>query len=98
MRTGRWQDVAEKLGSMETALRESGAVVRRGGEFDRWDLEVRGGLLAGVRMLLAVEDHGPRTQLIRVRSWPTFSPVGLGLILRFRAPGTPARLQPPCTA
>src|SRR5439155_8079883 len=40
-RSGRWQDVTEKLGSMETALRESGAVVRRGGDFDRWDLEVR---------------------------------------------------------
>jgi len=93
MRTGRWQDVAEKLGSMETALRESGAVVRRGGEFDRWDLEVRGGLLAGVRMLLAVEDHGPRTQLIRVRSWPTFSPVGLGLILCFLVLGAAGELH-----
>jgi len=93
MRTGRWQDVAEKLGSMETALRESGAVVRRGGEFDRWDLEVRGGLLAGVRMLLAVEDHGPRTQLIRVRSWPTFSPVGLVLILCFLVLGAAGELH-----
>src|SRR5207302_2063580 len=82
----RWQDVAEKLASMETALRESGAVVRRGGNFDRWDLEVQGGLLGGVRMLLAVEDHGPRKQLVRVRSWPTFSPVGLLLLLCFLVP------------
>jgi len=92
-RSGRWQDVTEKLGSMETALRESGAVVRRGGDFDRWDLEVRGGLLGGVRMLLAVEDHGPRMQLVRVRSWPTFSPVGLVVLLCFFLLGASGELH-----
>ena len=78
-RKGKWQAPEEKLASIEAALRESGAIVRRGGSFDRWDLEVHGGLLAGVRVLLAVEDHGPDTQLIRMRSWPTFSRLGLAL-------------------
>ena len=82
-RKGKWQAPEEKLASIEAALRESGAIVRRGGSFDRWDLEVHGGLLAGVRMLLAVEDHGPDTQLIRVRSWPTFSRLGLALTALF---------------
>jgi GT2 family glycosyltransferase len=81
VRKGRWEGPAEKLYSIETYLRASGALVRRGGDYDRWDLEVRGGLLAGARMLLAIEDHGPNTQLVRVRSWPVFSRSGLLLLL-----------------
>jgi hypothetical protein len=37
----------------------------RGGDFDRWDLELRGGLLGGVRILTAVEEHGHGRQLVR---------------------------------
>src|SRR3989475_276154 len=52
-RSGRWRDVTEKLGSMETALRESGAVVRRGGDLGRWEPGGQGGRLGGGRMPLA---------------------------------------------
>jgi hypothetical protein len=52
------------------ALRASGHVLVYGGAFDRWDLEVVGGLLGGARMLLAVEDHGGGAHYIRVRMWP----------------------------
>ena len=99
-RKGTWQAPEEKLSSIEAALRESGAVVRRGGNFDRWDLEVHGGLLAGVRLVLAVEDHGPDTQLIRVRSWPTFSRLGVLLTVLFLVlPVSAARQHAPfaCT-
>jgi hypothetical protein len=37
----------------------------RGGDFDRWDLELRGGLFGGARILTAVEEHGHGRQLIR---------------------------------
>jgi len=100
LRKGAWQAPEEKLSSIEAALRESGAVVRRGGNFDRWDLEVHGGLLAGVRLVLAVEDHGPDTQLIRVRSWPTFSRLGVLLTVLFLVlPVSAARQHAPfaCT-
>jgi hypothetical protein len=81
IRKGAWQAPDEKLRSIETQLRQVGMLVRRGSDYDRWDLEVRGGLLAGVRMLLAIEDHGPDTQLVRVRSWPVFSRIGVLLLL-----------------
>ena len=47
--------------------------VRRGGEYDRWDLEVRAGLLGFARLLMAVEDHGAGNQFVRVRLWPKCS-------------------------
>src|SRR5205085_8394241 len=40
----QWQDPAARLHSLEVDLRALGAWVCRGGDYDRWDLEVRGGL------------------------------------------------------
>ena len=66
----RWQEPAERLRVMETMLRASGACVLRGGRHDRWDLEVRGGILGVARLLVGVEDHAGGKQLIRLRWWP----------------------------
>src|SRR2546425_694879 len=74
----RWQDGVERLQSLEAAIRALGALVVRGGEFDRWDIEVRGGILGGARVLAAVEDHGGGQQLVRLRAWPRGSVVGVG--------------------
>jgi hypothetical protein len=52
------------------ALRAQGAAIRSGGDWDRWDVEVRGGLLGVVRLRLAVEEHGGGRQVVRIRSWP----------------------------
>src|SRR5207247_1443133 len=65
--------VDERLQSLETALRAQGALPLRGGDYDPWDLEVRGGLLGSARMFVAVEYHGDGRQLLRVRSWPRCS-------------------------
>jgi hypothetical protein len=55
----------------------------RGGEYDRWDLEVRGGLFGATRLLAATEEHGAGKQLVRFRLWPKCSTKGLGLFLFF---------------
>ena len=68
--TGRWRAGEARLGGIERALREAGALVRRGGDFDRWDLELRGGLLGSARVLMGVEDHGQGRQMVRARLWP----------------------------
>jgi GT2 family glycosyltransferase len=65
-----WRASDEWLRALDEGLRDAGAVVRRGGEFDRWDLEVRGGLSGGARIRMAVEEHGAGRQLLRFRSWP----------------------------
>jgi O-antigen biosynthesis protein len=77
---------SEKWRSMETYLQEieynlimSNDNVRRGGQFDRWDLQVNCGLFTTARALLTVEEHGNGKQLLRYRCRPHFS--GNGLIL-----------------
>jgi GT2 family glycosyltransferase len=78
--SGPWQAPEEDLRALEQELRQSGAVVKRGGPFDRWDLELQGGLLAGARVLLSVEDLAPGKQLVRFRSWPWFGRWSVGLL------------------
>ncbi|MBI4317237.1 MAG: glycosyltransferase [Chloroflexi bacterium] len=89
----RWQSTEERLRSIEAALRAEGVTVVRGGDFDRWDLEVRGGLLGSVRLLMAVEEHGSGQQLVRLRSWPRYSTHGLLLSLVFLVLSTWAALD-----
>jgi O-antigen biosynthesis protein len=86
-----WQAPAERLHSMEVAFRVVGARVHRGGDYDRWDLEVRGGLLGVTRTLMAIEEHGAGRQLVRFRSWPRCT-AGLTLILPFAILSTAAAL------
>jgi GT2 family glycosyltransferase len=83
LRRGPWRGPERELAELEAALRCSGAVIRRGGPYDRWDLHVYGGLFGGARAAIAVEDHGPVTQLVRLRTWPTVSVIGLLLLLGF---------------
>jgi O-antigen biosynthesis protein len=60
-----WRSLESWVEALEDALREDGTVAIRGGDFDRWDLELRGGLLGGARILTAVEEHGHGRQLVR---------------------------------
>ena len=60
----------EWVASVEGTLRQEGAVTLRGGDFDRWDLEVRGGILGAARARVAVEEHGAGKQFARFRIWP----------------------------
>jgi glycosyltransferase involved in cell wall biosynthesis len=78
-----WRDKREWLRCVEDAHREVNAPVLRGGEFDTWDLEVRGGIFGSVRTLMAVEEHGAGRQMVRFRAWPKFSPVGIALVYFF---------------
>ena len=73
----RWVDPSEWLRSFEHGIVARGAVVRRGGEFDSWDMETRGGGLAGARVTTAVEEHGGGRQLIKARCRPRWSPTAL---------------------
>jgi hypothetical protein len=71
----QWRDPASWLADIESILRERGVIVLRGGDFDRWDLELRRGLFASTKVMLAIEEHGGGRQLARLRMWPRFSRV-----------------------
>lgn len=79
--TEKGQPADKWLHSIESTLREDGAVVRRGGNYDRWDLKARRGIFGAAHLLLAVEEHGLGRQLIRFRVWPRVSTGGLVLTL-----------------
>jgi glycosyltransferase involved in cell wall biosynthesis len=65
-----WRSLESWVRLFEKTLRKGGTVVNRGGDFDRWDLDLRGGLLGRARILTAVEEHGHGSQLVRFRLRP----------------------------
>jgi hypothetical protein len=68
-----WRSTAERLTGVEAGLRSTGTVFRHGSGFDRWDLEVRGGIFGAARLRSAIEEHGGGRQLVRFRVWPRAS-------------------------
>jgi hypothetical protein len=75
-----WQSNEHRLETMERTLRANGARVARGGAFDRWDLEVRGGHLGAARLRMTIEEHGSGKQMARFRVWPRWSAGALAFI------------------
>jgi len=74
-----WRSADDRLAQVERALLAQGIAPVRGGDFDRWDLEVRGGLLGGVRVRHTVEEHGGGRQLVRFKVFPKVSNLALVL-------------------
>ncbi len=68
-----WRSPEDDLRNLRTQLQDSGAIVGIGGEYDRWDLQVQGGLLGGSRLRLAMQPYGAGKQLFRYRITPRYS-------------------------
>lgn len=79
----RWEAIEPRLSHLESILKESGAVVIPGGDFDTWDLSIRGGLFGTIRVVAMVEEHGGGQQLCRFRAWPKTHPAALAILLAF---------------
>ena len=75
-----WASADSRLTAVLARLDGLGAVARAGSPYDRWDLEVRGGLFGSVRGLMALEEHGAGRQLVRFRLWPKLPGPILALI------------------
>ena len=77
----RGEASAQRLERLERTLRYDGIPVRRGGGWDRWDLEVAAGALGATRLIVIEEDHGAGNLLVRFRWWPSASRNALALAL-----------------
>ncbi len=75
----QWQAPEIWLQSVVQSLKKNTVPVLPGGDFDDWDLELRGGLLGAARARMAVEEHGAGRQMVRFRVWPRLSLTGLVL-------------------
>jgi hypothetical protein len=66
----QWHSPEDRVEALMGVLSANGSVAIAGGDWDRWDLQVRGGSLGGVRVRSATEEHGSGAQLVRIRWWP----------------------------
>ena len=76
-----WHDPAARLASLEGALKDRGAVVLRGHEFARWDLELRAGLFGRVRISQFTADLAHSAQYVQVRANPRIASLGSAIFL-----------------
>jgi hypothetical protein len=65
-----WRAPEQRLHEIQDRFSARGAVVRSGGDFDGWDMEVRAGLFATIRIKLLCEEHGNGHQLVRINARP----------------------------
>jgi hypothetical protein len=79
----QWKTTEERLRSVEASIRNSGLQAYRAGDYDRWDLNVRGGVFGAARIRMAIEEHGAGKQLVRFRLWPRCSGKAVVLVVAF---------------
>jgi hypothetical protein len=71
-----WSSSEDWLADIEKDLMNKKTRVRRGSDFDPWDLQVRSGLFSSGRGILAVEDHGGGKQFLRFKCQTYYSFAG----------------------
>jgi hypothetical protein len=71
----QWRSAEERLSEIEDAMSHDGVPVVAGGDFQRWDLQARGGLLGAARLAMGLEEHGGGRQLVRFRIAPRTAPL-----------------------
>jgi GT2 family glycosyltransferase len=78
-----WVAIEDVLSNVESTLLRSGAIVRRGYVWDKWDLNVGCSILGSARIQATVEEHGSGKQMFRFRVEPQTSRIARGLIALF---------------
>ena len=85
-----WRPADAWLHAVEERLREGGVASVRGGDYDRWDLRVTGGMLACARLRHVIEEHGGGRQLVRFRIVPGLSRAAVIIVSSLGALGAVA--------
>ncbi len=76
-----WRSSEDWLADIEQELISLKLAVKKGGDFNRWDLQTSGGLFARCRSLLTIEEHGGGKQYLRLKTWPVYSVLSLTALL-----------------
>ena len=64
-----WQSIDDWLYALEANLKTAKIGVKRSGDFDNWDLQLRNGIISVKRALLTIEEHGANKQFARLKTW-----------------------------
>lgn len=75
-----WKPAETWLAAIEKQLGSYRVSVKRGGDFDRWDLETQCGFFGYSRGLLAIEEHGGEKQYLKFRCFRHISVPGFFLL------------------
>jgi GT2 family glycosyltransferase len=67
-----WRLPEQWVTRLRNLISRGGTTVIDGGAYDRWDLEIRAGVLGGARVLMAIEDHGSGNQYVRALIRPHY--------------------------
>ena len=86
----QWRSTEDWLTDVEVNAINLRSRVKRGNDFDRWDLQIKNGLFGKARCLLAIEEHGEGKQYLQLKSWKEYSlaflvPFAILLIILFWA-------------
>ncbi len=84
-----WRNQGDRLRDLELALLAQRVGTQRGGDYDRWDLDVRAGIIGSARVFTMIEEHGGGRQLMRLRVWPrlALAPMAVAVVLGGLAAG-----------
>jgi O-antigen biosynthesis protein len=80
---GEWKAPETWLEEIEQNIIGLKARVRRGGDFDKWDIQTRNGLFSTATGVLTVEEHGANKQYVKFKYSANYSVSGLVLIALF---------------
>jgi glycosyltransferase involved in cell wall biosynthesis len=75
----QWNAPEDWLRSLEALLVSENGVVRRGDDFDNWDLETLAGMAGAARLKIGIEEHGAGKQMVLFRLWPRVSWLSLAV-------------------
>jgi O-antigen biosynthesis protein len=68
-----WKSSEEWLTGIEKNIMHLKSNVKRGGNYDRWDIQIRSGLFIKGRGLLTIEEHGAGKQMLKFKCSVNFS-------------------------
>lgn len=88
-----WRSPGQWLGKIENFLKSNNVPVTCGGDFDQWDLEIRGGMMGRASLLMAAEEHGGGKQHLRFHVRARFAGWVLVLVIVFGALGIAALID-----
>jgi len=76
-----WKATETWLEEIEQNLIYLQARVKRGSDFDTWDIQIRNGFFSTAKGLLTIEEHGAQKQYLKFNYWVSYSKAGLSLII-----------------